>query len=211
MNWDNQDNKDPWGNRSNGNDQDFDDLLKRFSSILGSKSGGGKGSSSGGGFNFSPSRFLGYGFFILAVVYLSASIYTVQPGERVVILRLGEYHKETTEGLNFMLFGIDQRFKEDVALTRRYSQTANMLTQDENLVDVTVSVQTKGGSATAGEVGDVITLSSSGDYTLGGSPTGKTLAIDLGSTFNGSKIKVLATISASVVSAKTKTNTKRKF
>ena len=46
MNWDNQDNKDPWGNRSNGNDQDFDDLLKRFSSILGSKSGGGKGSSS---------------------------------------------------------------------------------------------------------------------------------------------------------------------
>ena len=141
MNWDNQDNKDPWGNRSNGNDQDFDDLLKRFSSILGSKSGGGKGSSSGGGFNFSPSRFLGYGFFILAVVYLSASIYTVQPGERVVILRLGEYHKETTEGLNFMLFGIDQRFKEDVALTRRYSQTANMLTQDENLVDVTVSAQ----------------------------------------------------------------------
>ena len=72
--------------------------------------------------------------------------------------------------------------------------------------DVTVSVQTKGGSATAGEVGDVITLSSSGDYTLGGSPTGKTLAIDLGSAFNGSKIKVFATVSRSVVSAKTKTN-----
>jgi hypothetical protein len=73
--------------------------------------------------------------------------------------------------------------------------------------DVTVSVMTKGGSATAGEVGDVITLSSSGDYALGGSPTGKTLTIDLGSTFNGSKLKVLATISASVVSSKTKTNT----
>ena len=73
--------------------------------------------------------------------------------------------------------------------------------------DVTVSIMTQGGSATAGEVGDVITLSSSGDYSLGGSPTGKTLTIDLGSTFNGSKIKVLATISASVVSAKTKTNT----
>jgi hypothetical protein len=66
---------------------------------------------------------------------------------------------------------------------------------------------TKGGSATAGEVGDVITLSNSGDYTLGGSPSGKTLTIDLGSTFNASKIKVLATISASVVSAKTKSNT----
>ena len=73
--------------------------------------------------------------------------------------------------------------------------------------DVTVSVMTKGGSATAGEVGDVITLAGSGDYTLGGSPTGKTLTVDLGSTFNGSKIKILATISASVVGAKTKTNT----
>ena len=45
------------------------------------------------------------------------------------------------------------------------------------------------------------------DFTLGGSPTGKTLAIDLGSGYNGHKIKILATISASVVGAKTKTNT----
>ena len=45
------------------------------------------------------------------------------------------------------------------------------------------------------------------DFTLGGSPTGKTLAIDLGSGYNGHKIKILATISASVVGAKTKTDT----
>ena len=45
------------------------------------------------------------------------------------------------EGLNFMLAGIDERYVENVALTRRYSQTANMLTKDENLVDVTISVQ----------------------------------------------------------------------
>jgi hypothetical protein len=37
--------------------------------------------------------------------------------------------------------------------------------------DFTISVMTKGGSATAGEVGDVITLAGSGDFTLGGSPT----------------------------------------
>ena len=45
------------------------------------------------------------------------------------------------------------------------------------------------------------------DFTLGGSPTGKTLAINLGSGYNGHKIKVIATISASVVGAKTKTDT----
>jgi len=61
------------------------------------------------------------------------------------------------------------------------------------------------GSGGTGAVGDVLTLGSSGDYTLGGSPTGKTVALDLGSGFNGHKIKVTATISASVQSQKTKT------
>ena len=61
------------------------------------------------------------------------------------------------------------------------------------------------GSGGTGAVGDVLTLGSSGDYTLGGSPTGKTVALDLGSGFNGHKIKVTATLSTSVVSAKTKT------
>ena len=72
--------------------------------------------------------------------------------------------------------------------------------------DVTVSIMTKGGSATEGEVGCYNPFKFN-DYTLGGSPTNKTLTIDLGNTFNGSKLKVLATISRSVVSAKTKTNT----
>ena len=40
-----------------------------------------------------------------------------------------------------MIAGIDERYTENVALTRRFSQTANMFTKDENLVDVTISVQ----------------------------------------------------------------------
>ena len=72
--------------------------------------------------------------------------------------------------------------------------------------DYTVSIMTTGSGST-GAAGDVISLSTSGDFTLGGSPTGKTLAIDLGSGYNGHKIKVIATISASVVGAKTKTST----
>ena len=72
--------------------------------------------------------------------------------------------------------------------------------------DFTVSVMTTGAGGT-GAVGDVVTLASAGDFTLGGTPTGKTLAIDLGSGWNGHKIKILATISSSVVGAKTKTDT----
>ena len=72
--------------------------------------------------------------------------------------------------------------------------------------DYSVSIMTTGSGST-GAAGDIISLSTSGDFSLGGSPTGKTLTIDLGSGYNGHKIKVIATISASVVSAKTKTDT----
>ena len=110
-------------------------------------------------------------------------------------------------GISDTSFKIRRQFVSTLSSSGTATLTAgtNEIFTAHTEADVTVSVMAKGGSATAGEVGDVITLSSSGDYTLGGSPTGKTLAIDLGSTFNGSKIKILATISASVVGAKTKT------
>ena len=116
---------------------------------------------------------------------------------------------EDNSSISDTSFKIRRQFVSTLSSSGTATLTAgtNEIFTAHSEADVTVSVMTKGGSATAGEVGDIITLSSSGDYTLGGSPTGKTLAIDLGSTFNGSKVKILATISASVVGAKTKTAT----
>ena len=140
MNWDNQNNQDPWG-RKDKDEVSFDDLIKKFSAIFGKQGSGSNGSSGGSGFNFSTKKTFLYGFFGLLIIYASMSIYQLDSPERAVVLRFGEYHEETGEGLNFMLAGIDERYVENVALTRRYSQTANMLTKDENLVDVTISVQ----------------------------------------------------------------------
>ena len=76
MNWDNKD-KDPWGNKNDA--PDFDELMKKFSSILGRKktnsSGSGK-SGKGGGFKYSPKRILMYAFFwffnsVCVTMYLS--------------------------------------------------------------------------------------------------------------------------------------------
>jgi hypothetical protein len=116
---------------------------------------------------------------------------------------------EDNSGLSDTSFKIRRQFVSTLSSSGTATLTAgtNEIFTAHSEADVTVSVMAKGGSASAGEVGDVITLSSSGDYTLGGSPTGKTLTIDLSSTFNGSKVKILATISASVVGAKTKTAT----
>ena len=140
MNWDNQNNQDPWG-RKDQDEVSFDDLIKKFSVMFSKKGSGSNGSSGGDGFNIPSKKIFLYGFFGLLVIYASMSIYQLDSPERAIVLRFGEYHAETGEGLNFMLAGIDERYVENVALTRRYSQTANMLTKDENLVDVTISVQ----------------------------------------------------------------------
>ena len=140
MNWDNQNNKDPWGNNNN-DAPDFDELIKKFSAIFGGSNSKSNGSSSGGGFNMPKGKLFGYGFFAFVLIYASLSVYTLDSSEQAVVLRFGKYHETTDEGLNFMLAGVDERYVENVTLTRRYSQSANMLTKDENIVDVTVSAQ----------------------------------------------------------------------
>jgi len=141
VNWENQ-NKDPWGNKNDA--PDFDELMKKFSSILGGKKSSNNGSGSSGndgGFKFPSTRMFLYALFGFSIVYASQCIYQLDASERAVILRLGEFHEEQEEGLNFRLAGIDERFIENVSLTRRYTQTNSMLTKDENIVDVTVSAQ----------------------------------------------------------------------
>ena len=144
MNWENQD-KDPWGNKNDA--PDFDELMKKFSSILGGKKSSSNGSGGGGnntnfdGFKFPSSKIFMYALFGFSIVYASQCIYQLDASERAVILRFGKFYEEQTEGLNFRLAGVDERYIENVSLTRRYTQTNSMLTKDENIVDVTVSAQ----------------------------------------------------------------------
>mgnify|MGYP001572729255 CR=1 FL=1 len=75
--------------------------------------------------------------------------------------------------------------------------------------DFSVSIMSTGSGA-SGAVGDVFSLSGNnheGDpiFSLSGSPTGKTLLLDLGANFQGHKVKILATINRSVAGSKTKT------
>ena len=75
--------------------------------------------------------------------------------------------------------------------------------------DFSVSIMTTGSGGT-GSVGDVLNTSGNnheGDaiFTLGGSPTGKTLTLDFGANFQGHKVKILATVSRTVAGSKTKT------
>ncbi|MAF35869.1 hypothetical protein CL622_02005, partial [archaeon] len=74
-------------------------------------------------------------------------------------------------------------------------------------IDYTLSIMTAG--TTSGSVGDIVSLSGTsheGDtiFTLSGSPTGRTLAIDLGANYATAKVKFTGTITRSVAGEKTK-------
>src|SRR6056300_407740 len=93
----------------------------------------------------------------------------------------------------------------DATITAGTNETFASLASD----DFTVSVMTTGAGGT-GAVGDVLNLSGNnheGDaiFTLGGSPTGKTLTLDFGADFQGHKVKILATVQRTVAGSKTKT------
>jgi hypothetical protein len=61
-----------------------------------------------------------------------------------------------------------------------------------------------------GQLGDVLKVEGNNHagnpiFTLGGSPTGKTLTLDFGNDFNGHKVKILATVNRGIASSKSKT------
>ncbi|WP_417598167.1 FtsH protease activity modulator HflK [Oceanospirillum sp.] len=155
------DNRDPWGNdNKNGgrNDQgppDLDEALKKFNDrlggILGGKKGGsgGNGGSSSGGNSPSPSASFGLLGIILVVaasVWAVAGFYRVDQAERAVVLRFGEYYETVGAGLNWNPALIDTVQTVNVTKVRSLSRRALMLTEDENIVQVNLSVQYRVGS-----------------------------------------------------------------
>ena len=93
----------------------------------------------------------------------------------------------------------------DATITAGTNETFAALLEN----DFSISIMAT-GSGSSGGVGDVLSLSGNnheGDpiFTLSGSPSGKTLLIDMGANFQGHKVKILATINRSVAGSKTKT------
>ena len=138
MSWNGNDNKDPWGR--NDTPPEIDEVIKkvrqRIESIFG---GGSSGDSSGdGGFSLkSLPLILG----VLVLLWVGAGIYQVEQAERSVVLRLGKFEEIKGPGLRWNPPIIDAWEIVDVVRVRPHRHDALMLTKDENIVDVTVSIQ----------------------------------------------------------------------
>jgi membrane protease subunit HflK len=80
---------------------------------------------------------------VLAAVWLYSAIYVVDEQEQAVVLRFGKYYETVGPGLNIYFPPIDRKFQENVTRERAYSKQGQMLTEDENIIEVPLTVQYK--------------------------------------------------------------------
>ncbi|UVE17550.1 FtsH protease activity modulator HflK [Pseudomonas sp. LS44] len=143
----NSNNQDPWGGRRGGDRKgppDLDEAFRKLQESLNGLFGGGKKrgseqrSGGGGGLGI-----LVIGLGLLAAIWLYSAIYVVNEQEQAVVLRFGKYYKTAGPGLNFYFPPIDKKYQENVTRERAYSKQGQMLTEDENIIEVPLTVQYK--------------------------------------------------------------------
>ncbi len=145
----NQDNKDndPWsGRKKTSKPKDLDDALnqlqKKFSNLIGKK-------TVGDGSNSNRNALFGVGIIILALIaiWFLTGFFVVQAAEKSVVLRFGHYSKTLGAGLHWIPRLVDSENIVDVQKVHTYTYPGNedalMLTKDQNIVAVAITVQYK--------------------------------------------------------------------
>jgi modulator of FtsH protease HflK len=145
-------NKDPWSGRSGGDQgpPDLEEVVRKLQERLGGLFGGGK---SGG--SFGPG-FGGIGSWLLLAIVgalllvwaVAGGAYIVEPAYNGVVTRFGRYVETTGPGWHWHLpFPIETVEKVNVGEVSTFSHQAAMLTREENIVDVELTVQSQIGHA----------------------------------------------------------------
>ena len=133
--------KDPWGTRGDQGPPDLDEALRKLqgqlSGIFGR--GGGGGAKRGGGINLSV---FGIAIAVLLLGYGFWGLYQVDQQERGVVFRFGEVRDEVVlPGLHWNPPIIDRVERVNVTRVNDHEHQALMLTEDENIVDIGMTVQ----------------------------------------------------------------------
>ncbi|MFV2089469.1 MAG: FtsH protease activity modulator HflK [Pseudomonadales bacterium] len=130
--------KDPWGGRGEQGPPDLDEAFKKLQAQLAGIFGGGGG---GGGVGVSPGL-IGLIVVGLVIVYFGFGVYQLDAQERGVVFRFGKAQEDIVmPGLHWNPPVIDAVAKVNVTRLNSLSHKALMLTEDENIVDVSLTVQ----------------------------------------------------------------------
>ena len=131
--------KDPWGNRGNGEGPpDLDEIVRKMQQGFGGMFGKRPSGSDGKG-----SPFIWLLIVLALIVWLVIDMtYTIDEQERGIVLRFGKYETTLQPGLNFRFpRPVETVLNVNVGRVRSVTHKATMLTQDENIVDVELAVQ----------------------------------------------------------------------
>lgn len=135
--------KDPWGGGGRNNDgpPDLDEAIKKLqqklSGLFGGKNSGPGSSGNSGGFG----ALIGLILIVAGVIYVLAGFYQVDAKEKAVVLSFGAYEDTKEAGLRWNAPLITQVFKVNVTAESQYSSRGLMLTQDESIVELPITVQ----------------------------------------------------------------------
>jgi len=144
---------DPWGNRKKGAggppdlDEVFRNFKKKLDGLVGNKGGGPRrsGSSGGGGLpggNLSG-KAIGALAAVLLVLWMLTGIYVVQPAQAGVVTQFGRHVHTTGPGphwrLPYPFQAVEKVDVEQIRTAKLVNQ--QILTQDENIVDIDLAVQ----------------------------------------------------------------------
>lgn len=149
----------PRGNNTQPPDLDelWRDLNRKLGSLFGPKNGGGRGGSSGGGFQ-PDMKNAGVGVGLIAgivfVIWLGTGFFIVQEGQQAVITQFGKYKTTVGAGFNWRLPYPIERHElvfvtqirsadvgRDTVIKSTGLRESAMLTEDENIVEIKFAVQ----------------------------------------------------------------------
>ena len=123
-------NRDPWGGRKpSGGGNKSNPLFDKLQSVFGGGDPNGEKQLT---------RLLLVGAVALWVIF---GFYRVEQAERAVVFRFGEYAKVETAGLHWRPMLMDSVRKVNVERTEQMPLNASMITEDENIVDISLTVQ----------------------------------------------------------------------
>lgn len=145
-------NNDPWSRGSGQGPPDLDEAFRKFQNKLAGMFGGGGGGGTGrpGFLNW---KIIGIGAVVLVIGYFAWGLYQLDEQERGVVFRFGEVQDELKlQGLRWNPPIIDDVRKVNITRVDSLSHQALMLTEDENIVDLSLTVQYRVGDPILFEV-----------------------------------------------------------
>lgn len=140
----NSNDKDPWGNNNRGGNQgppDLDQALKQLADKINGLFGGSSGNGEKKGGNSGSGGIILIIAVVLVLFLAWKSFYTIDEQQRGVVLTLGEYSRTLDPGLRIVIPLIQEVIPVNVTNVRNAELKQEMLTQDENVVEIDLNVQ----------------------------------------------------------------------